>query len=199
MKYKFKLGDRVRWHDELGTIIIIDTDSVPYGVWFDRDFPGGHGLNSYSSRAKVYVKAPSAEERYGKNRGYWLKEDNLTYADSHRLDVVSNGKTVTAIYYKDDNIVAKGVARCHPEDEFDFFAGAEIAMQRAADRITLINGQYVYIGESTDDFTRGKTYVFTDGFATNDKKSKYPQNTCATLAEANDKTSFFCQNFVKLV
>lgn len=199
MGHKFKLGDRVKWNNMVGTIIVIDTDSVPYGVWFDNSFPGGHDLNGCNPRAKHYPKAPSTEERLGKTRGYWLKGENLVFADSQHLVISSEGKTVTATYYKDDNIVAKGIARCHPEDEFDFFIGAKIAMQRVEDMQVFVNGRYVYIGKSNDKFTRGKVYVFTNGTTTSDNDEKFPLHSPIVLAEAQDETSFFCQNFVKLV
>lgn len=199
MGRKFELGDRVKWGNMVGTIIVIDTDNVPYGVWFDNSFPGGHDLNGYNPRAKYYPKAPSAEERRGKTRGYWLKGEKLVFADSQRLIISSEGKTVTATYYKDDNIVAKGIARCHPEDEFDFFIGAKIAMQRVEDTQVFVNGRYVYIGKSNKKLTRGKIYVFTNGTTMGDDGEKFPQYAPVVLSEAQDETSSFCKNFVKLV
>lgn len=202
MKYKFKFGDRVRYKDQLGTVIAIDLDddNVPYGIWFDNRTGFTHDLfNAFNDQVEFWPKGPNEKQRLKECKGYWVTEDSLALADDRRIVIETDGKRVTANYYNNDKLLAKSVARCHPEDKFDFFTGAEIAFRRLADMQIPANGRYVYVGEDDYRFTRGKIYVFTNGVALDNNKEQYPQDSSITLFEANDKTSFFCKNFVKLV
>lgn len=202
MKYKFKLGDRVKWDNRFATVIAIDLadGDIPYGIWLDeRTFFTHQLISVYEDMIKFWDKGPNKEQRLKESKGYWVTEDSLSPAETNYMIIKADGKTVTATYYKDGNIVAKSIARCHPDDEFDFFTGAEIAMHRVKDTQPLVNGSYVYIGENNEKWTRGKVYVFTNGTTINDNNEKFPLYTPVVLSEAQDETSFFYQNFVKVV
>lgn len=59
-----------------------------------------------------------------------------------------------------------GIARCHPEDRFDFMTGFELAYKRmieAIDNDTYFTGKIVYIGESNIGYKKGKIYNVNNG------------------------------------
>ena len=59
-----------------------------------------------------------------------------TMKDINRKVVITVNDNVTLARIFDDNkVVAKGVAKCSPEDTFDFQMGAELAMKRAFESI----------------------------------------------------------------
>ena len=90
------------------------------------------------------------------------------YSDyKNRKVVITVDKNVTlARIFDDDNqVVAKGVAKCNPEDTFDFKMGAELAMKRAFENVTkekkwkVVNrepkaGDYVRIVKSNYSFDK---------------------------------------------
>lgn len=70
---KFKIGDRVRYigtdanyKGEIGTIVVTDDGSIPYGVKFDREVYGGHDL-----KGKFF-------DGYGR----WLRLEEIELIDS---------------------------------------------------------------------------------------------------------------------
>ncbi len=70
---KFKIGDRVKYvgtdsdyKGKVGTIVIIDDGSIPYGVKFDREVYGGHDL-----KGKFF-------DGYGR----WLRLEEIELIDS---------------------------------------------------------------------------------------------------------------------
>ena len=74
-------------------------------------------------------------EVYDNCVGVYDKEHNHTWA--FELDQVEKAKSVIVIYQKENQTIAlnkvtgkKAVARCHPDDEFDFEVGAKLAFQR---------------------------------------------------------------------
>jgi len=133
-----KVGDKVRIkHDtagspligKIGTVVaIIPWKNYPVIVKFDHIpssmlFTGTltHGKNtrqfSYNEIEKVKDKA-----------------------DVYDLKVVVKEDAVIAIL-KDDESTKKGIARCHPEDEFDMHTGLQIALSRLFDKpMPLLNG-----------------------------------------------------------
>lgn len=49
---------------------------------------------------------------------------------------VDKNVTLARVFDNDNKVVAKGVAKCNPEDTFDFKMGAELAMKRAFESTT---------------------------------------------------------------
>ena len=54
-------------------------------------------------------------------------EDIKKPNDNDSIRILINGNQVIAIHMETGK---KGVARCHPDDDFDFFVGAKIALER---------------------------------------------------------------------
>lgn len=57
---------------------------------------------------------------------YSRKEDT----DKYELHIMSDGKKTTAVYKKNGEIVSRSEANLHPDDEFNFKTGAQIAFDR---------------------------------------------------------------------
>lgn len=74
---------------------------------------------------------------------------NLTlFTAEEKVVILRNGTTVTATQYVDGEKCGTGVAKCSPEDEFDFAFGAKLALERlfgevesAFDWIRFANGE----------------------------------------------------------
>ena len=124
---KFKVGDNVK-SCETGSIIgeVIETNSGPNRNMYLCKFPGfdGHRGNGHTNRGRDY----STDD-------YW-------YLSEWELELL-NPETIT-IYRKDNEVIAldkstgkKAIARCCPEDTFDFETGAKLAFDRL-----LVNNKY---------------------------------------------------------
>lgn len=50
--------------------------------------------------------------------------------NKHQITITSDGKTTTAVFTVDGREVKKGIAKCSPEDKFNFKVGAELALER---------------------------------------------------------------------
>lgn len=89
-----------------------------------------------------------------------------------------NGMVVTAV---DKNTGNVGIAKCCPDDEFDFSTGAMIALERLADKNeegTGINTRFVVIDSNENTkFTIGGIYEVVDGFFVDDYGVRSPE-TC---------------------
>ena len=58
---------------------------------------------------------------------YMLKPANT---DKYELHIMSDGKKTTAVYKKNGDFVSSSEAKLHPDDEFNFKTGAQIAFDR---------------------------------------------------------------------
>lgn len=62
---------------------------------------------------------------------YWtdemFEEDKEKMNDNDSIRILVNGNKVVAIHMETGK---KGVARCHPDDKFDFYTGAKLALER---------------------------------------------------------------------
>ena len=118
---KFKVGDRVKCVNDgilrkpivgkLGTIVVSGANDCDYGVEFD-DYINGHSC------------------------GYSCKNGHGWYCNGNMLDLVTKEKPIM-IYRKGREVIAEdkdtgktGAAKCNPSDEFDFYTGAKLALER---------------------------------------------------------------------
>ena len=86
---------------------------------------------------------------------------------------ISTSSDKITIYTEDRKVIAvdkasgkTGVARCHPDDEFDFYLGAEIALERLKEQCKkpeLYSGEIVCIKATGCGLTTGKIYTVKDG------------------------------------
>lgn len=124
MSYKFNIGDKVR---------VLDGSRI-------KNYAGGwYEMDEYIGAERIIVRRFTYD---GHNR-YELQGDWHTW-DERGLELVTEKSQHTkrqmekiTIYRDGDSVVAidmrnghKGVARCHPDDEFDFDIGAKLAFDR---------------------------------------------------------------------
>lgn len=128
---KYKVGDKVR----------ITTDKSKSRMW---DSNGK--MNKWTGKVMT-IKCLEDDcyrmaEDYGEYRGggwYWYEEmiDGLATNEEprreepkHHITITSDGKTTTAVFMVDGREIKKGIAKCSPEDKFNFKTGAELALER---------------------------------------------------------------------
>lgn len=123
---KFKIGDRVRCiHDDdnknvvnqIGTVVNIKTACV--GVNFDADVKG-HAMSGMTKSG----------------HGWFLLEKELVLINDIDPKIVitfTYDKTIAKLL--DGKVtIAKAVAKCSKDDHFDPIVGAQIALQRLAEK-----------------------------------------------------------------
>lgn len=122
-KPKLKVGDRVE--DEYrgkGTIIYVIKQFMLYLVEYDRKIVGGHNGNGIcdvkGKEGHCYYEKASDLKRVEEED---MKETIVIYRD---------GKETIALFKQDNKVIRKAAARCHPDDTYDFKAGADIAYKR---------------------------------------------------------------------
>ena len=117
---KCKVGDRVKItepgyaYGKCGVVKFFD--GVDYAIEVDKYF-GGHRCSNHCKPG----------------HGWWVTEDDLEHI---------NDKTEKIVIYRNDNEVValdkstgkKGVAKCSPDDEFNFMTGAKLAFDRLTGR-----------------------------------------------------------------
>lgn len=127
---KYKLGDKVR----------ITTDKSKSTEWnYEGMMDKWLGKVMTIRECHVFedcttyrMKEDIAERCGGWN---WHEEmiDGLAEESTkpkHSITITSDGKTTTAVFTVDGREVKKGIAKCSPEDKFNFKTGAELALER---------------------------------------------------------------------
>mgnify|MGYP006916043099 CR=1 FL=1 len=110
---------------------------------------------------------------YGHESFHFKNKDLLEitpqeFCKSHKETIViyRDGNSVIA---KDKVTGKKAVAKCHPDDEFDFMTGAKLALERLSqpeeEKPKYFNGMVVCIKSGTPLVTKGKIYEFKDGIS----------------------------------
>lgn len=122
MKPRFKVGDKVR---------ILDGSKI-------ENYAGGWFCTMKKYIDQVFT-VDSVHPWWGKSKApaYALKGSDLIWderglerVDDKHIEITAHGKKVFAKIIEGDKVVKTGVAKCSPEDEFDFETGAKIAFER---------------------------------------------------------------------
>lgn len=162
---KFKVGDKV-----------IAKKKTPYSQATDG-WIGTVDKVRNSLDEDIYVK--------GKNKAgypieYWVDSDYFNlYSDAFEAKQIvverTNAKTVEATAFTEGgDIIAKAKAKCSPEDKWDFYFGANLAVERLEkivekkkEKATSFNAEMVCIKNESCEysgcFTVGKIYKVTKG------------------------------------
>lgn len=206
MKKELYLGDRVK-HRILGegTIVAIDINDqvMPYGVWFDSKTQGAetHDLSLIDSKLgfDIWNNCPSVKQRQKEQKGYWCTKESLSAIKNKKIIIYQNGIETILNYYENNQKKKTVKARCHPDDKYDFLIGTKVVLEYFENDDKPINGQYVYIGETNDCFTRGKIYMFKDGCTKDNNNSTYPGSVPVVEANVQALNSSFSKKFLKIV
>lgn len=147
---KFKVGDKVRVvRNETDTRAVIGDIGIIKGI--RKTFP------------MYAVEFPIGSTQYhecqglcGWDRGYWCGEEMLELVEKKPNECI-------VIYRKDSDVIAfdkrtgkKAVAKCSPDDEFDFNIGAKLAYERleALEK----QDKEIKVGDYVKVVDSGKTY-----------------------------------------
>jgi hypothetical protein len=117
---KYKVGDKVRIRKDLDV-----------GMFYGRCrfVPEMRGLVGETVRI-TEVSKRDGYYRVDSNDKYWtdeMFEGKEKMNDNDSIRILVNGNQVVAIRMETGK---KGVARCHPDDAFDFYSGAKLALER---------------------------------------------------------------------
>ena len=119
---QFKIGDKVRIRDDL---IVGET-------YYMNDHSA---QDSFEEEMKEYANKVNTIK--GIRGGKYLLEDGSTWywtdemlLPVEKIIIEADGNTVTATLYRSNHTSEKAVAKCSPEDTFDFLTGAKIALER---------------------------------------------------------------------
>ena len=171
---KFKVGDIVKGIDpdryaytntDMYEAEVIETNSL---TWSDAD---------------IRIKVLKHKFPWFIGKKYHVNSKYFKLVKHKPIVIYQNGNKVIA---ENKSTGEKGIAKCSPEDTFDFNIGAKIAFDRLVGRdITLLedvkyyNGKVVCIDNKGNDniYTLGKIYQFVDGNLTDDSGFKYPSPT----------------------
>lgn len=106
--------------------------------------------------------------------GFTIKsKDEVWYLKESDVEPVKNECIV--MYRKDNQVIAldkatgkKAVAKCSPEDEFDFYTGCKIAFERLTGKKTPVakkplNAKICVLENLDQQFTKGTIYKIKDG------------------------------------
>ena len=122
MKSKFKIGDRVKitkrghGYGKVGIIKFIDKCGY-YAIEVD-DYLGSHNCSGHCKNG----------------HGWWASDESIKLVDDKTENIIiyRNNNEVVAL---DKSSGEKGIAKCSPDDEFDFMTGAKIALERLTDKL----------------------------------------------------------------
>lgn len=131
---KFKPGDRVQfktWEEmekEFGLTANggINTQ-IPFTILM-RHLCGAFATIYRIYGNDVFLKDISTEERTF--FAYTLDMLKPANTEKYELHIMSDGKKTTAVYKKNGDFVSSSEANLHPDDEFNFKTGAQIAFDR---------------------------------------------------------------------
>ena len=115
---KFKVGD------------IIKANSDNYTLTRKREKWVGKVTNIRAGSFEAKTINSRDEEQIGKSFWGLDYEDFDLMVPNTQIYITTDGKTTTSVLKENGKIVKRGIARCNPEDEFDFKTGAKLAFDR---------------------------------------------------------------------
>lgn len=176
---KYKVGDKV-------TIRSWDDMKKEYGT----DSAGDIKVPCiFNSEMKEYCgrKMTISEMRrsyLGDRYIYFLEGAEMWKFSEGMFEESKEKKTLIVIYQNGREVVAldkisgkKGVARCNPEDKFNFYVGAELAFHRLKEETVKpepYSGKVCCIDSSVRWFTKGKIYKVVNGYLKDDEGDENP-------------------------
>ena len=152
MKFKYKVGEKVT---------VLDGSEAPHytGGW-------AKSMKSYVGKTLEvkYQESSFASPVYGlvDGGGFIYDERYLAPAASDRIVVYIDKKDPSKVVAKDVSTGKTGVAKCSPEDIFDFYTGAKLAMNRLLGVEEKVE-QEIEIGD-TVEFIPTQVSVFYPGY-----------------------------------
>lgn len=166
---KCKVGDRVKTIHGTGKVISIDDSLLLLLVKYDT-WDGGHNGN---------VICEGSRKLQG-SQCCWLFESGLIKLHNQKVIITTDGINVTARLKEDGNELNKTIAKCNPQDTFDFETGAKLAFERLFEKEVKepkpYNAKIVCV-KVVGRFTKGKIYEVKDGFLFDDIGLKFEKRS----------------------
>lgn len=139
MEFKYKVGDRVK---------ILDGSRIrDYTASWARDMGKYVGKTTMVLARKLW-KGRASYNLAGAG-GYIFDERGLAPVPSDRIVIYTDKKDPSKVIAKDIFTGKTGVAKCSPEDTFDFYTGAKLAMERLLGVEEKV-GQKIEIGDTVE-------------------------------------------------
>ena len=165
--------------------------------WRAGQLPTDSLLESYLDGLQIECGYPDKLEKYltlsnvesHKSEG-WKTVHFSEFLLEETIGVIKRkGNTIT-VHMGD----LHGTAKCSPDDQFDLYAGCELALRRAlgaekkeSEKPKYYNGKMVCIDNGEYPWwTVGKIYEYKDGIVTTDDGDKYPKNGQEPYRDAED-------------
>lgn len=116
--------------------------------------------------------------------GLYYENFDLVATNAQKIVITSDGTETLARLYDGDKVVKRAVAKCCPDDEFNFETGAKIAFRRLVQPVIdpvkakpqYYTGKVVALENCNNGFgqiwTKGHIYKFDNGIATWDDGEK---------------------------
>ena len=191
---KYKIGDKVRvrqWNEMKKEFGLDPWGDIKCDHVFTKD------MREYCGRVFTVRNAFSRVYHLDgckSDLGFWwgFSDDMLVPVIDKKIVITTDGKTTLARLYEDKKIVKTAKAKCAPEDEFDFIAGAKLAFERLTQnkikKPTYYNGKVVCVKVINNAYyTVGKIYKFKDGRVRIDNGCTLPSgDPIKSLDEWND-------------
>lgn len=169
-------------------------------LWSDGEKPTQwYPLPAYHNTNKIYIES--------------CGNHIITWDDGNVMETISAteflGERKIIIYTKGNQVIAndtttkkEAIAKCHPDDEFDFSIGAKLAIDRLMgveepikEEPKYYNGKVVCVESATWETTKGKIYDVIDGRITFDA-GRTSDNRFIDIDDINNKLS---SKFIELV
>lgn len=126
MKFKYKVGEKVRVLDGSKAQHYVAGWVGPMSSYVGKTLVVGDRA-SYNDAA-IYKLVDGGGWSYDEK--YLAPADSVAPASSDRIVIYTDKKDPSKVVAKDISTGKTGVAKCSPEDTFDFYTGAKLAMKR---------------------------------------------------------------------
>ncbi len=145
MKEKFKVGDLVR-----------GCKGAPYVITNVKMLVGK--VIKVHNDDFIEIKILKHLHEYNVNDIYSVRSEYFKHIN-YEIRIFQDGKKIIAKNETDNNV---GIAKCNPEDEFDFNTGAKLAFDRLMEKYDPIN-----VGDTVFICCTGKMYTTNIGWVMN--------------------------------
>lgn len=203
---KIKVGDKVmvkKWED------VQDHLGIPYAAWRehqDRTYTVSGGTRDWNM-----VCFCEDDGLY-----IWPAESLVQLIDSKRIVILQDGTTTRAIEYKGRRRVKEAMAKLHPDDEYRWETGRDLALNRLIygtdyhpqevafqeEEKPLYNGKVVCVdhnGLNQDAYTIGRIYQFRDGSVINDRGVEVPFYEWNKVRSFDEWARFSTSKWIEIV
>lgn len=151
---KYNIGDKVRVRTDLSKGIryyMADKSISEYVVDKMMKFAG-----------KI-VTITRAGIKYGIEECGWSWTDEMFEGkvNENKIVITTDGTETLARLYEDNKVIKRAVAKCSPDDTFNFETGAKIAFDRLIENKPVKEWRVVYRPAKVGDYIRIKRKVYT--------------------------------------